>query len=318
MIKDSTGSQMIACDLMQRRFVYVTLDADLDYVAQALADSSVGAVPVVDNDLKPIGIVTRSNLEKARPAPAVDLGPIPPFLLRNRPKARFWGNGAALGEIMTAPPIFVPCDAQLAEVEKIMAEHRLKRLPVVEGHKLVGLLLRRAVLEAIAKAGGDADAADRQTLTIAQPEPAYCDVVTASDFRELVAAHEREVANEHVEQRRAAMALREQRIRDLAARRLTDGQWREMMSRARAAAANGLTEHLLIRFPSQLCADGGRAINAPDAHWPETLRGEPGDVYRRWRNELRPRGFRIAAQIIDFPDGLPGDAALFLIWGKSS
>ncbi len=309
---------MIACDLMQRRFVYVTVDADIDYVAKALAESSVGAVPVVDDDLKPIGIVTRSNLEKARPALAVDLGPIPPFLLRNRPKKLLYGAGYNVREIMTAPPIFVPCDARLAEVEKIMAEHRLKRMPVVEGRKLVGLLLRRHVLEAMTNAGAGAAAIVRPTLTVAQPEPASCEIVTASEFRELVAAHEHQTESERVEQRRAAAALREQRIRDLAARRLTDAQWREMLSQARAAAASGLAEHMLIRFPAQLCADGGRAINAPDKNWPETLRGEPSDVYRRWRNELHPRGFKIAAQVIDFPDGLPGDAALFLIWGKGS
>lgn len=72
---------------------------------------------------------------------------------------------------------------------------------------------------------------------------------------------------------------------------------------------------MLIRFPSQLCRDGGRAINAPDPNWPETLRGESADVFQRWRNELHPQGFKIAAQIINFPDGMPGDAALFLIWG---
>ncbi len=307
---------MIACDLMQRRFVYVTADADIDYVAKALAESSLGAVPVVDEDLEPIGIVTRSNLERARPALAVDLGPLPPFLLRNRPKMLPYGDGYTLSDIMTTPPIFVPCDARLAEIERIMAEHRLKRLPVVEGRKLVGLLLRRHVLEAIASAGAGAATAARPTLTVARPEPASCEIVTASEFRELVAAHERQLVSERVEQRRAAAALREQRIRELAARRLTDAQWREMLSQARAAAAGGFTEQLLIRFPAQLCADGGRAINAPDKGWPETLRGEPRDVYRRWRNELHPRGFQIAAQVIDFPDGLPGDAALFLMWGK--
>jgi hypothetical protein len=91
-----------------------------------------------------------------------------------------------------------------------------------------------------------------------------------------------------------------------------------MIARARAAAAAGLTDHVLIRFPAKLCTDGGRAINAPDPHWTETLRGEPADVFRRWRNELQPRGFRLAAQIIDFPGGVPGDAALFLIWGAGA
>ena len=112
-----------------------------------------------------------------------------------------------------------------------------------------------------------------------------------------------------------AQQLREQRIKELAARRLTDAVWRQMLASARNAATAGLREFMLLRFPSQLCSDGGRAINAPDPHWPETLRGEPADIFRRWRDELQPQGFQIAAQIIDFPDGLPGDAALFLMWG---
>ncbi|MGJ0509500.1 MAG: CBS domain-containing protein [Methylocystis sp.] len=312
---------MLACDLMRRGLVYVTTDADLDYVAKALAATPAGVVAIVDDNLTPIGVVTRSDLEKARPPLSADLGPIPEFLLRNRPKVLpFRGNGKALREIMTAPPIFVPCEARLAEVEKVMEEHRLKRMPVVDGHKLVGVLLRREVMAALANGGGDKtlDQKDGALVKVAQSEPAFCDIATASDFRALVSEHERLLETERTEQRRAAEALREQRIRDLAAQRLTDADWREMLAKARAAAGNGLTESLLIRFPSQLCADGGRAINAPDAHWPDTLRGEPADVFRRWRNELHPRGFKIAAQIIEFPEGLPGDAALFLIWGSGA
>ena len=80
---------MIARDLMNSDFPYVTADADLDYVAKLLAECGLGAVPVVDDELTPIGIVTRSNLEQARPQPLPDLGAIPGFLLRNRPKPVF-------------------------------------------------------------------------------------------------------------------------------------------------------------------------------------------------------------------------------------
>jgi CBS domain-containing protein len=313
---------MLACDLMRRGLVYVTADADLDYVARALASSPMGVVAVVDDNLTPIGIVTRSNLEKARPPVAAELGPIPEFLLQNRRKPVFRGNGKALVEIMTTPPIFVPCEARLAEAEKVMAEHRLKRMPVVEGHKLVGVLLRREVAQALSGGRGDATLAslarEPTLIKVAPPEPDFCEIATAGEFRGLVAAHERQIESERIAHHQAVMALREQRIRDLAALRLTEAAWRDMLARARAAAANGLTESILIRFPAQLCTDGGRAINAPDPHWPHTLRGEPADVFRRWRNELRPRGFKIAAQIIEFPEGLPGDAALFLIWGSGS
>lgn len=312
---------MIVRDLMQRHFPYVMADADIDYVAKVLKESGVGAVPVVDENLTPIGVVTRSNIEKARlPVTTVELGPLPPFLLKNRRDVPFRANGRALRDVMSTPAISIPVGAKLSDVEKMMASNHLKRMPVVEGHKLVGMLLRREVLEAIGSSSAPPEALSppKPVLTVKQPEPEFCDIASAEDFRALVAEREREIDEERDEQRRALVEAREQRIKELAAQRLTESLWREMLARSRAAATAGLTESILIRFPSQLCADGGRAINAPDPNWPETLRGEPADVYRRWRNELHPRGFRIAAQIIDFPEGMPGDAALFLMWGKKS
>ena len=71
----------------------------------------------------------------------------------------------------------------------------------------------------------------------------------------------------------------------------------------------------MTTFPAELCADGGRAINAPDPLWPSSLRGEPRDILERWRRELQPEGFGLAARIVTFPDGVPGDAALILSWG---
>ena len=75
-------------------------------------------------------------------------------------------------------------------------------------------------------------------------------------------------------------------------------------------------ELLLLRFPHDLCSDGGRAINAPEPDWPSTLRGEAAEVYLRWQRELKPQGFQLAARILDFPGGLIGDVGLFLVWGK--
>ncbi|MBI1980253.1 MAG: CBS domain-containing protein [Methylocystis sp.] len=310
---------MIARDLMNSDFPYVTADADLDYVAKLLAECGLGAVPVVDDDLAPIGIVTRSNLEQAQTLPLPDLGAIPEFLLRNRPKRAFHANGRALREVMTTPAISIPDVAKVPDIARIMESHSLKRIPVVEGHKIIGLVLRKEVLEAM-KGGFPALAleAHRRRPLISIPQPAdRCAVATAEEFRELAAIHERQLERDRVERRRASIELRDRRIRELASQRLTDAQWREMLEQARRSAAAGRSEQLLIRFPSLLCTDAGRAINAPDPNWPATLRGEPADVFQRWRNELHPRGFRIAAQIIDFPEGLPGDAALFLMWSAA-
>jgi len=72
----------------------------------------------------------------------------------------------------------------------------------------------------------------------------------------------------------------------------------------------------MLRFPNQLCSDGGRAINIADPCWPAMLRGEAAELYLRWEQELKPEGFRLSAHVLDFPGGMPGDIGLFLVWGE--
>jgi hypothetical protein len=84
----------------------------------------------------------------------------------------------------------------------------------------------------------------------------------------------------------------------------------------REAAEHGDREFMLLRFPSDLCTDRGRAINSALPEWPQTLRGEAAELYLRWERELKPRGFHLSARVLDFPDGMPGDVGLFLGWGE--
>ena len=67
---------------------------------------------------------------------------------------------------------------------------------------------------------------------------------------------------------------------------------------------------MLLRLPSQLCSDGGGAVNAARADWPQTLRGDAMEVYLRWERDLKPYGFGISANVLDFPAGVPGDIGL--------
>lgn len=84
--------------------------------------------------------------------------------------------------------------------------------------------------------------------------------------------------------------------------------------KTRAAAARGETEVLVMRFPSQLCTDRGRAINNAEADWPSTLTGRPRQAYEFWKEHLQPAKYKLRAIIIDWPGGLPGDVAFFLSW----
>ena len=81
------------------------------------------------------------------------------------------------------------------------------------------------------------------------------------------------------------------------------------------AAKNGLTEVQVYRFPNTLCTDRGRAINQQEPGWETTLTGIPKEIFEFWDRRLRPLGYRLQVQIIDFSGGVPGDVAITLKWG---
>jgi hypothetical protein len=139
---------------------------------------------------------------------------------------------------------------------------------------------------------------------------------TMTDFRSLVGdfKHTRD-ARESAAQREAAERQRE-RVKALVQEHIDEESWRRLLHQAREAAELGAKEFLLLRFPSGLCSDGGREINAPLPEWPKTLRGEAAEIYLRWERDLKPRGFHLAARVLDFPGGMPGDVGLFLVWGE--
>src|SRR5262245_24774941 len=82
----------------------------------------------------------------------------------------------------------------------------------------------------------------------------------------------------------------------------------------RIAAEQGLKEVQVITFPASFCNDGGRRINNMLADWPDSLEGFARRAYDFYMKELRPLGYKMHAQVVDFPGGMPGEIALFLKW----
>jgi len=80
------------------------------------------------------------------------------------------------------------------------------------------------------------------------------------------------------------------------------------------AAERGEQQVLIIQFPSDWCSDRGRAINNAEAAWPATLTGFAKRAYDYFEKELKPRGYGVRAEILNFPGGMPGDVGLFLTW----
>lgn len=82
----------------------------------------------------------------------------------------------------------------------------------------------------------------------------------------------------------------------------------------RNAAKNSQRQLQIITFPSSYCSDGGRRINIADPEWPTTLTGFAKDAYDFYDTELRPLGYKLHAEIINFPGGMPGEVAMSLAW----
>ena len=80
------------------------------------------------------------------------------------------------------------------------------------------------------------------------------------------------------------------------------------------AVENGMTSVQVFRFPNHLCTDNGRAINQVAEGWEKTLTGIPKEIYEFWKRQLKPRGYHLRYEIIDYPGGMPGDVGIFLSW----
>jgi hypothetical protein len=117
-------------------------------------------------------------------------------------------------------------------------------------------------------------------------------------------AHDHEQANARAEQIKQLMIPVE----------LTTERIANFMRRVRDAADRGEHQLLVLRFPSDLCTDGGRAINNTLPGWEGTLVGVPQQMLKVWEEHLKALGFRLSAEVLDYPHGMPGDIGLFCRW----
>ncbi|WP_199547209.1 CBS domain-containing protein [Streptomyces sp. N35] len=121
-------------------------------VAQLLHQHRISGLPVVDTEGKVIGVLSETDL-MARQAEADD--PFTPprrfrrlYLTASARLRRAKARARTAGQLMSEPAITVGADATIAQAARIMAEHRVERLPVVdEKNRLVGIVTRRDLLQ---------------------------------------------------------------------------------------------------------------------------------------------------------------------------
>src|SRR5579863_3898265 len=152
---------MNAADVMTQPVISVTPETTIAEAARLLLDNRISGLPVVDPDGTVVGVVTESDLlrrtetgTQRRHARWLE------FLIAPGRLAQEYSNANArkVGEVMSADVVAVAPRESLAEVVRLMERRRIKRVPVIEAGRLVGIVSRanlvRALLDDLSKPAG--------------------------------------------------------------------------------------------------------------------------------------------------------------------
>lgn len=164
---------MKAGDVMTVNVVTASPDTTVAELVRLMLARGISAVPVVDAAGTLMGLVSESDLmRRAEIGTEKRRGAWQSFFTGTARLARDYvhSHAAKAADVMTRAVVSVGPEAPLGEIADLMDEKRIKRVPVVQGGRLVGLVSRRDLLRAFASqdagaapAAGD-DAAIRARL----------------------------------------------------------------------------------------------------------------------------------------------------------
>ena len=119
---------MIAREIMTRNVFTISPEVSVLELAQLLSQKSISGVPVIDTDGQIIGIVTEADI----------IGKV------NR-------EGMCVADIMTPELIVVTEETQVGQIAMLLVERNIKRVPVMRDGKLVGIVCRADIVNAVAQ-----------------------------------------------------------------------------------------------------------------------------------------------------------------------
>ncbi|KQV32463.1 signal transduction protein [Rhizobium sp. Root1203] len=163
---------MLVKDMMTTQVVGVSPDNSVRRAAEIMLTNHISGVPVIDDAGDLVGIISEGDLlrrSELGQGAIAELGtPLP--TADEKASSYVKSNAWRVADVMSREPVVVDEDASLGQVSRLMQEHRIKRIPVVREGKLVGIISRANLLEAIIAASQDAtapgDEAIRRSIAI--------------------------------------------------------------------------------------------------------------------------------------------------------
>lgn len=141
---------MRVADLMSRQLVSLMPGHSVRHAAQIMLEHHVSGVPVVEGG-RVVGVLTEGDLLRR-----VELGSdghayhsllSPAGVARDFVRSHSW----RVADVMSSPPVTVTEEMPLKEAAVLLSTRHIKRVPVVRGGMLVGILSRADLLKVIAQ-----------------------------------------------------------------------------------------------------------------------------------------------------------------------
>ncbi len=144
---------MRAHQIMTRSVVTVAPDTSIVDAANLMLQQHVSGLPVVDATGKLVGIVSEGDfIRRSEIGTQRKRGRWLKFILGPGTAASDFvhEHGRRVEEVMTKDPLTITEDTALAEIVDLMEKNNVKRLPVVRADRIVGIVSRANLLQAVA------------------------------------------------------------------------------------------------------------------------------------------------------------------------
>jgi CBS-domain-containing membrane protein len=144
---------MNASDIMVREVLTTDPQASVAQVAKQLADNDISALPVVDDAGRVVGIISEADLMRREELGSERIRPwwleaMTPAVTLAEEFAR--SHGKRVEEVMSDQVVTAKEDASLNEIASLLEKHHIKRLPILKDGKLVGVVSRSNLVQALA------------------------------------------------------------------------------------------------------------------------------------------------------------------------
>jgi CBS domain-containing protein len=144
---------MRAHQIMTRPVISVTPETTIVDAANTMLQKHVSGLPVVDAAGKLVGIISEGDfIRRSEIGTQRKRGRFLKFILGPGQQAADFvhEHGRKIAEIMTPEPLTIGEDTPLEEIVRLMEKNSVKRLPVTRGDKIVGIVSRANLLQAVA------------------------------------------------------------------------------------------------------------------------------------------------------------------------